>query len=45
MQEPPREWAPSNLILTSRYILQPAIFGILAAEKRGGGAKFSSPTP
>jgi UTP--glucose-1-phosphate uridylyltransferase len=39
VEKPPRERAPSNLILTGRYILQPAIFGILAAEKRGAGGE------
>ena len=34
-----REKAPSNLIITGRYILQPEIFGILAAEKRGAGGE------
>src|SRR3978361_1400638 len=32
----PREKAPSNLIITGRYILQPEIFGLL--EKQEGGA-------
>ena len=32
-----RESAPSNLIITGRHILQPEIFDILAAEKRGAG--------
>jgi len=33
----PRGTAPSNLIITGRYILQPEIFDVLAAEKRGTG--------
>jgi UTP--glucose-1-phosphate uridylyltransferase len=37
VEKPKREAAPSNLIITGRYILQPEIFGILAAEKRGAG--------
>jgi UTP--glucose-1-phosphate uridylyltransferase len=37
VEKPKREEAPSNLIITGRYILQPEIFGILAAEKRGAG--------
>jgi UTP--glucose-1-phosphate uridylyltransferase len=37
VEKPPREKAPSNLIITGRYILQPEIFGILAAGKRGAG--------
>jgi UTP--glucose-1-phosphate uridylyltransferase len=32
VEKPKREEAPSNLIITGRYILQPEIFGILAAE-------------
>jgi UTP--glucose-1-phosphate uridylyltransferase len=37
VEKPAREAAPSNLIITGRYILQPEIFAILAAEKRGAG--------
>ena len=37
VEKPKREAAPSNLIITGRYILQPEIFDILAAEKRGAG--------
>ena len=33
------EKAPSNLIITGRYILQPEIFDVLAAEKRGAGGE------
>ena len=36
VEKPPREKAPSNLIITGRYILQPEIFGLL--EKQTGGA-------
>jgi UTP--glucose-1-phosphate uridylyltransferase len=39
MVEKPRERAPSNLIITGRYILQPDIFDSLAAEKRGAGGE------
>jgi UTP--glucose-1-phosphate uridylyltransferase len=39
VEKPPREIAPSNLIITGRYILQPEIFEILAAEKRGAGGE------
>ena len=38
-RSPPRETAPSNLIITGRYILQPEIFDVLAAEKRGAGGE------
>jgi len=37
VEKPTREAAPSNLIITGRYILQPEIFAILAAGKRGAG--------
>jgi UTP--glucose-1-phosphate uridylyltransferase len=37
VEKPAREKAPSNLIITGRYVLQPEIFDILAAEKRGTG--------
>jgi UTP--glucose-1-phosphate uridylyltransferase len=36
VEKPPRAKAPSNLIITGRYILQPEIFGLL--EKQEGGA-------
>jgi UTP--glucose-1-phosphate uridylyltransferase len=36
VEKPPREQAPSNLIITGRYILQPEIFDLL--EKQTGGA-------
>ena len=37
VEKPPREKAPSNLIITGRYILQPEIFDILANQSRGAG--------
>jgi UTP--glucose-1-phosphate uridylyltransferase len=39
VEKPPREQAPSNLTITGRYVLQPEIFGILAAQKRGAGGE------
>jgi UTP--glucose-1-phosphate uridylyltransferase len=39
VEKPPREQAPSNLIITGRYVLQPEIFDILAAQKRGAGGE------
>jgi UTP--glucose-1-phosphate uridylyltransferase len=39
VEKPTREAAPSNLIITGRYILQPEIFDILATEKRGAGGE------
>ena len=37
VEKPPREKAPSNLIIPGRYILQPEIFDILASQSRGAG--------
>jgi UTP--glucose-1-phosphate uridylyltransferase len=37
VEKPSRGAAPSNLIITGRYVLQPEIFDSLAAEKRGAG--------
>ncbi len=39
VEKPAREKAPSNLIITGRYILQPDIFDILAAQKLGTGGE------
>jgi UTP--glucose-1-phosphate uridylyltransferase len=39
IEKPPREHAPSNLIITGRYILQPEIFNILADQTRGAGGE------
>jgi UTP--glucose-1-phosphate uridylyltransferase len=39
VEKPTREKAPSNLIITGRYILQPEIFTALAAERRGAGGE------
>jgi UTP--glucose-1-phosphate uridylyltransferase len=39
VEKPPREKAPSNLIITGRYILQPEIFDVLAAQQRGAGGE------
>ena len=39
VEKPARVTAPSNLIITGRYILQPEIFAILSAEKRGAGGE------
>jgi UTP--glucose-1-phosphate uridylyltransferase len=37
VEKPKREEAPSNLIITGRYILQPEIFDLLATQERGAG--------
>jgi UTP--glucose-1-phosphate uridylyltransferase len=39
IEKPPREEAPSSLIITGRYILQPEIFNILADQTRGAGGE------
>ena len=39
VEKPPRNQAPSNLIITGRYILQPEIFDILAAQTKGAGGE------
>jgi UTP--glucose-1-phosphate uridylyltransferase len=39
VEKPTPEKAPSNLIITGRYILQPEIFDLLATGKRGAGGE------
>ena len=39
VEKPPREKAPSTLIITGRYILQPEIFNILATQQGGAGGE------
>ena len=39
VEKPTRERAPSNLILTGRYILQPEILDLLAKQGRGTGGE------
>jgi UTP--glucose-1-phosphate uridylyltransferase len=39
VEKPPRGTAPSNLIITGRYILQPDIFSILGNQERGAGGE------
>ena len=39
VEKPPRGTAPSNLHITGRYILQPEIFALLAAQERGAGGE------
>jgi UTP--glucose-1-phosphate uridylyltransferase len=39
VEKPPREQAPSNLIITGRYILQPEILATLAKQERGAGGE------
>jgi UTP--glucose-1-phosphate uridylyltransferase len=39
VEKPTKERAPSNLILTGRYILQPEILQILGSQERGAGGE------
>ena len=39
VEKPKREDAPSNLIVTGRYILQPEIFKLLETQERGAGGE------
>jgi UTP--glucose-1-phosphate uridylyltransferase len=39
VEKPPRGKAPSNRIITGRYILQPEIFEFLAKQERGAGGE------
>jgi UTP--glucose-1-phosphate uridylyltransferase len=39
IEKPPRGTAPSNLHISGRYILQPEIFELLAAQERGAGGE------
>lgn len=39
VEKPKREDAPSNLIISGRYILQPEIFSLLSKQTRGAGGE------
>jgi UTP--glucose-1-phosphate uridylyltransferase len=39
VEKPRADRAPSNLILTGRYILQPEILGVLGKQERGAGGE------
>jgi UTP--glucose-1-phosphate uridylyltransferase len=39
VEKPPKGTAPSNLYITGRYILEPAIFGILEQKETGAGGE------
>jgi UTP--glucose-1-phosphate uridylyltransferase len=39
VEKPPKGTAPSNLAVSGRYILEPAIFKILETQKRGAGGE------
>jgi UTP--glucose-1-phosphate uridylyltransferase len=37
VEKPPKGTAPSNYIISGRYILQPEIFDLLSTQERGAG--------
>jgi UTP--glucose-1-phosphate uridylyltransferase len=39
VEKPPRGTAPSNLMISGRYILQPEIFGLLSSQEKGAGGE------
>src|SRR4029078_94203 len=39
VEKPARDKAPSNLIITGRYILQPEIFALLETQEGGAGGE------
>jgi UTP--glucose-1-phosphate uridylyltransferase len=39
VEKPKRDEAPSNLIISGRYVLQPAIFGKIEQQERGTGGE------
>ena len=39
VEKPPQGTAPSNLIVSGRYILQPEIFALLETQERGAGGE------
>jgi UTP--glucose-1-phosphate uridylyltransferase len=39
VEKPARGTAPSNLMISGRYILQPEIFGLLAQQEKGAGGE------
>ncbi len=39
VEKPPQGTAPSNLHITGRYILEPEVFGLLAAQEKGAGGE------
>ena len=39
VEKPPKGTAPSNLIISGRYILQPEIFEVLSHGEKGAGAQ------
>ncbi len=39
VEKPPVETAPSNLIISGRYILQPEVMGVLEKQRKGAGGE------
>ncbi len=39
VEKPPKGTAPSNLIISGRYILQPEIFALLSTQEKGAGGE------
>jgi UTP--glucose-1-phosphate uridylyltransferase len=39
VEKPPKGTAPSNYIISGRYILQPEIFGLLSSQEKGAGGE------
>jgi UTP--glucose-1-phosphate uridylyltransferase len=39
VEKPPRGTAPSNMIISGRYILQPEIFAVLEKQEKGAGGE------
>ena len=39
VEKPPKGTAPSNLMISGRYILQPEIFELLATQEKGAGGE------
>jgi UTP--glucose-1-phosphate uridylyltransferase len=39
VEKPPKGTAPSNYIISGRYILQPEIFDILSSQEKGAGGE------
>jgi UTP--glucose-1-phosphate uridylyltransferase len=39
VEKPPRGTAPSNLMISGRYILQPEVFDLLSSQEKGAGGE------
>ncbi len=45
VEKPKKEEAPSNLIISGRYILQPEIFSLIEKQPRGAGGEIQLTDP